>query len=159
MFWKNSCKWTTYQNKIRLILYIRHRLAANPSGLPLAMSLKQINRKSNSELVKAITNLKDAARKNEAPLWRSVAIRLEGPSQNWPSVNISKLEYNADKNSKVVVPGKLLGAGTITKKVTVTAYSFTQSAVKKIEAAGGKCLSYNDFIKSNPKGTNVMVIG
>ena len=49
--------------------------------------------------------------------------------------------------------------GTITKKVTVTAYSFTQSAVKKIEAAGGKCLSYNDFIKSNPKGTNVMVIG
>ena len=117
------------------------------------MSLKQINRKSNSELVKAITNLKNAARKNEAPLWRSVAIRLEGPSQNWPSVNISKLEYNADKNSKVVVPGKLLGAGTITKKVTVSAYSFSQSAV------GGKCLSYNDFIKSNPKGTNVMVIG
>ena len=159
MFWKNSCIWTTYKNKVRLILYIRHRLAANLSGLPLAMSLKQINRKSNSELVKAITNLKNAARKNEAPLWRSVAIRLEGPSKNWPSVNISKLEYKVDNNSKVVVPGKLLGAGTITKKVTVTAYSFSQSAVKKIEAAGGKCLSYNDFIKSNPKGTNVMVIG
>ena len=123
------------------------------------MSLKQINRKSNSELVKAITNLRDAARKNEAPLWRSVAVRLEGPSQNWPSVNISKLEYNADKNSKVGVPGKLLGAGTITKKMTVSAYSFSQSAVKKIEAVGGKCVSYNDFIKSNPKGTNVLVIG
>ena len=77
--------------------------------------------------------------------------------------NYSSKEKNvfpvSDKNSKVVVPGKLLGAGTITKKVTVTAYSFTQSAIEKIEAAGGKCLSYNDFIKSNPKGTNVMVIG
>ena len=159
MFWENKCKWAIYKNKVRLILYIRHRLAANPIGLPLAMSLKRINRKSNSELVKAITNLKDASRKNEAPLWRSVALRLEGPSQNWPSVNISKLEYNVDKNSKVVIPGKLLGAGTITKKMTVTAYSFSQTAVEKIEAAGGKCLSYSDFIKSNPKGTNVMVIG
>ena len=117
MLGKNNCIWSKDENKVRLILYIRHRLAANPSGLPLAMSLKRINRKSNSELVKAITNLKDASRKNEAPLWRSVALRLEGPSQNWPSVNISKLEYNADKNSKVVVPGKLLGAGTITKKM------------------------------------------
>ena len=159
MFGKNSRRWSTRRNKIRLILYIRHRLAANPSGLSLSMSLKQINRKSNSELVKAITNLKEASRKNDAPLWKSIASRLEGPSRNWPSVNIGKLEYNATKNSKVVVPGKLLGAGTITKKMTVTAYSFTQSAMKKIEAAGGKCLSYNDFIKSNPKGTDVMVIG
>ena len=43
--------------------------------------------------------------------------------------------------------------------MTVSAYSFSQSAVKKIEAVGGKCVSYNDFIKSNPKGTNVVVIG
>ncbi len=123
------------------------------------MSLKQITRKSSSELVKAVTDLKEASRKNEAPVWRSIAMRLEGPSRNWPSVNISKLEYNINKNSKVVVPGKLLGAGTITKKMTVSAYSFTQSAIDKVEAAGGKCLSYNDFIKSNPKGTDVVVIG
>lgn len=123
------------------------------------MSLKQITRKSSSELVKAVTDLKEASRKNEAPVWRSIAMRLEGPSRNWPSVNISKLEYNVNKNSKVVVPGKLLGAGTITKKMTVSAYSFTQSAIDKVEAAGGKCLSYNDFIKSNPKGTDVVVIG
>ena len=159
MFGKNNRRWSAHRNKIRLILYIRHRLAANPSGLTLSMSLKQINRKSNSELVKAIANLKEASRKNDAPLWKSVAVRLEGPSRNWPSVNISRLEYNVAKNSKVVVPGKLLGAGTITKKMTVTAYSFTQSAIEKIEAVGGKCLSYNDFIKSNPKGTNIVVIG
>ena len=123
------------------------------------MSLKQIYRKSNSELVKTVTYLKKASRENNSQLWKSVALRLEGPSQNWPSVNISKLEFNVNKNSKVLVPGKLLGAGNITKKITVSAYSFTKSARSKIEAAGGKCLSYNDFIKSNPKGTDVVVIG
>ena len=123
------------------------------------MSLEQINRKSNSELVKTVTNLKKASRENDAPLWRSIAQRLEGPARNWPSVNISKLEFNVNKNSKVVVPGKLLGSGNITKKITVSAYSFSQSAKNKVEAAGGKCLSYNEFIKSNPKGTDVVVIG
>ena len=123
------------------------------------MSLKQINRKSNSELVKTVTELKKASRENDAPLWRSVAQRLEGPSRNWPSVNISKLEYKVNKNSKVLIPGKLLGSGNISKKMTVSAYSFSETAKSKVEAAGGKCVSYNDFIKTNPKGTDVVVIG
>lgn len=123
------------------------------------MSLKQINRKSNSTLVKTIADLKEASRKNEAPLWRSIATRLEGPSRNWPSVNISKLEYNIDKNGKAIIPGKLMGTGIITKKMTVAAYSFTTSAKDKIQSAGGKCLTYNELIKSVPKGTNIVVVG
>ena len=123
------------------------------------MSLKQITRKSNSELVQTITSLKEASRKNEAPIWKSIAKRLEGPSRNWPVVNVSKLEYNGKKNGKIVVPGKLMGSGNITKKITVSAYSFTKSAAEKIKGAGGKCLTYNDFIKSNPKGKDVVVIG
>ena len=123
------------------------------------MSLKRINRKSNAELVQAITSLKKAARDNDAPIWKSIAKRLEGPSRNWPTVNISKLEYNSQKNSKIVVPGKLMGSGNLTKKVTVSAYSFTKSATEKIEKAGGKCVHYSDLIKSNPKGKDVMVIG
>ena len=123
------------------------------------MSVKQINRKSNSALVKTILELKEASRKNEAPLWRSIANRLEGSSRNWPSVNVSKLEYNINKNGKAIIPGKLMGTGIVTKKMTVAAYSFTDSAKEKIQSAGGKCLTYNEMIKATPKGTNVTVIG
>ena len=123
------------------------------------MSVKQITRKSNSTLVKTITELKEASRKNEAPLWRSIANRLEGSSRNWPSVNVSKLEYNVSKNGKAVIPGKLMGTGIVTKKMTVAAYSFTNSAKEKIQSAGGKCLTYNEMIKAAPKGTDVKVIG
>ena len=123
------------------------------------MAVKQINRKSNSILVKTILELKEASRKNEAPLWRSIANRLEGSSRNWPSVNVSKLEYNVNKNGKAVIPGKLMGTGIVTKKMTVAAYSFTDSAKEKIQSAGGKCLTYKEMIKATPKGTDVMVIG
>ena len=47
----------------------------------------------------------------------------------------------------------------ITKKMTVAAYSFTTSARDKIQSAGGKCLTYNELIKSVPKGTNIVVVG
>ena len=123
------------------------------------MSKKQISRKSNSELVKTIDDLKTASRKNDAPIWKSIAKKLEGPNRNWPVVNVSKIEYNASKNGKVVIPGKLMGSGTLSKKVTVSAYSFTKSAVEKIEGAGGKCMIYNEFIKKNPSGKDVAVIG
>ena len=123
------------------------------------MPKKQISRKSNSELVKTIDELKAASRKNDAPIWKSIAKKLEGPSRNWPVVNVSKIEYNADKNGKVVIPGKIMGSGTLSKKVTVSAYSFTKTAIQKIENAGGKCMIYNDFIKKNPTGKDVVVIG
>ena len=123
------------------------------------MSKKQISRKSNSELVKTIDELKKASRENDAPIWKSIAKKLEGPSRNWPVVNISKIEYNVSKNGKAVIPGKIMGSGTLSKKVTVSAYSFTKSAVEKIEGAGGKCMIYNEFIKKNPTGKDVLVIG
>ena len=119
----------------------------------------QKTKKSNLDLVSTINELKEASRKNDAPIWRSIAKKLEGPSRNWPIVNISKIEYNISKNGKAVIPGKILGSGNLSKKVTVSAYSFTKTAVQKIEKAGGKCMIYNDFIKKNPTGKDVVVIG
>ena len=123
------------------------------------MSKMQKMRKSNLDLVKTIDELKKASRENDAPIWKSIAKKLEGPSRNWPTVNISKIEYNISKNGKVIIPGKILGSGSLSKKVTVSAYSFTRTAIQKIEEAGGKCMIYNDFIKKNPTGKDVVVMG
>jgi len=59
----------------------------------------------------------------------------------------------------VVVPGKVLGAGEINHPVIVAAFSFSEKAKEKIKAAKGKCLSFIDLIKKNPKGSNVKIIG
>jgi large subunit ribosomal protein L15 len=66
-------------------------------------------------------------------------------------VNVGSLEQRFDAGAdvtpealkdagliaKLSVDGKVLGEGELTKKLSVTAHSFSKSAVEKIEAAGG----------------------
>ncbi len=115
--------------------------------------------KSNPNLVDLIKHLKDASRVNEAPVWRDIALRLEGPARLWAEVNISKLDRYAGENEVVVVPGKILGAGEIAKKVTVAAYRFSGQAREKIEKAGGKNMSIEELVAKNPKGSKVRIMG
>ena len=56
------------------------------------MAPKRIDRKSNAHLQSLVGSLKQAARENEAPVWKAVAVRLESPARTWPSINISRLE-------------------------------------------------------------------
>ncbi|MBR3410034.1 MAG: 50S ribosomal protein L18e, partial [Candidatus Methanomethylophilaceae archaeon] len=55
------------------------------------------SKKTNSQLVATIDNLKAMTRENEAAIWRDIALRLEKPKRNWAEANLSKLErYAAD---------------------------------------------------------------
>jgi large subunit ribosomal protein L15 len=71
--------------------------------------------------------------------------------KNWTIVNVETLNRFEDGTeitpdlllesgvlSKVEYGVKILGDGELTKKLTVKANKFTQSAITKIEAAGGK---------------------
>jgi large subunit ribosomal protein L18e len=117
------------------------------------------NRKTNPHLLTLVQHLKDASRTNEAPIWRDIALRLEGPASNWAEVNVGKLDRYANDDDVIVVPGKLLGAGDLQKKVTVAAYRCTGQAKEKVAGAGGRSLSFEELIESNPKGSRVMVMG
>ncbi len=63
------------------------------------------------------------------------------------------------KGETVVVPGKVLGDGSLDHKLEIAAFKFTQSAKEKIKKAGGKFMSISELIKKNPKGSNVRIIG
>ena len=70
--------------------------------------------------------------------------------EDYTPVNVRKLaqladvaEFTPDVYAKLGLAGKrdkikILGTGEITRAVTVTAHCFSATAVKKIEAAGGK---------------------
>ncbi len=117
------------------------------------------SRKSNPNLVVLIQRLKDAGRTNEAPVWRDIALRLEGPMRNWAEVNVGKIDRYAGENEIVVIPGKLLGAGEIQKKVTVAAYRSSGQAKDKIEKAGGKSMSIEELVDENPTGSKIRIMG
>ncbi len=115
--------------------------------------------KTNPNLVGLIGKLKEASRVNKAPVWRDIALRLEGPSRNWAEVNISRLDRYAGENETIVVPGKLLGSGEIGKKVNVAAYRFSGQAKEKIVKAGGKDMSIEELLMKNPKGSKIRIMG
>ena len=78
-------------------------------------------------------------RKNKERFYLDLARQLSKPARQKKGVNMTRIE-KSDSHS-VVVPGKVLGAGEITRAVTVYALDFSKEAKKKITAAGGKCLS------------------
>ncbi len=114
--------------------------------------------KTNPQLVATIDNLKAITRDNNAAIWRDIALRLEKPKRNWAEANLSKLERYAKDGETIVVPGKVLAAGSISKKITVAAFSFSDAAAKAIVAAGGKTMTFEELAKENPKGTGVRIM-
>ena len=114
--------------------------------------------KTNPQLIATIDTLKAKTRETEAAIWRDIALRLEKPKRNWAEANLSKLERYAQDGETIVVPGKVLAAGNISKKITVAAYDFSDAAAKAIVAAGGKTLTLEELAESNPKGTCVRIM-
>jgi len=109
-------------------------------------------------LVALISNLKAKTRENGAAIWRDVALRLEKPRRNWAEANLSKLERYAEDGETILVPGKVLAAGSVDKKLNVAAYSFSEAAAKGIAAAGGRTMTIAELMESNPQGSGVRIL-
>ncbi|MEB3787742.1 MAG: 50S ribosomal protein L18e [Desulfurococcales archaeon] len=107
---------------------------------------------------KLITRLEKAAKTSNARIWAAVAEILAKPTRRRPAVNISKINRYAREGEIVVVPGKVLGAGKLEKKVTVAALSFSKQALIKIKEAGGEAITIQELLERNPKGSGARII-
>ena len=114
--------------------------------------------KTDPALIALISDLKAKERENGAAIWRDIAKRLEKPKSNWAETNLSKLDRYATDGETIIVPGKVLAAGSINKKITVAAYSFSAAAEAAIVAAGGKVMTIAGLMEENPKGSNVRIM-
>jgi large subunit ribosomal protein L18e len=115
-------------------------------------------RKQNTELARLIGELRRTARTQHAPIWGSVADRLERARHQTTPVNVGHLERLARPQETVVVPGKLLAEGPLTKSLTVAAFAYSAEARAKIVAAGGSAVSVHDLLKSHPDGAGVRLL-
>jgi len=92
--------------------------------------------KKNQQLIELLQLLKKTAIENKVGVWKRVATDLEKPTRKKRLVNVYKIEKYAKDDEIVVVPGKVLGTGDFTKKITVAAYSFSTDAQNKINKNG-----------------------
>lgn len=110
-------------------------------------------------VVQMAKDLKKASKKNDAPIWSKLAEYALKPSVARRTVNIKKISQFTKDNDVVVVPGKVLGTGNISHKITLFSFSISNAAADKILGAGGKILNYSSMIEQNPTGKGVTILG
>ncbi|MCD7781087.1 MAG: 50S ribosomal protein L18e [Methanosphaera sp.] len=114
--------------------------------------------KTNPNTVKLIESLTKQSSAENAPIWKAVANDLKRANRKNKEVNVYHIDKYTKDDDTILVPGKVLGEGNITRKVTVAAFKFSKEAEAKITAAGGKCLKIEELMAENPKGSNVTII-
>lgn len=113
--------------------------------------------KTNAEN-KRLLRIVDALREEQKPFWRRIAELLARPKRRRAEVNLKKIEKLAKDGDVVVVPGKVLGDGRLTKKVNVVAFSFSESAKKIMDSAGAKYMEIEEYYKKDKEAKDAIIL-
>lgn len=108
---------------------------------------------TNPVLVETLETLEQ----QDSPVWKTVREHLGKVNRQRPEVNISEIERVAEDGDTVVVPGKVLGAGRLTKEVEVAAFKATRGARQKINDSGD-FMFIQDLVDENPEGEEVRIV-
>ena len=109
--------------------------------------------------VNTLKILKKASKENEAPIWAKVADFVQKSRSNQKTVNLNKIDETTEDGNAIVITGKVLGTGNLSHKVSVSSFSISNSAAKKIKESGGEILQFSDMIQRFPSGKGVKIIG
>ena len=113
---------------------------------------KQTKRKSNSGLVETIISAK------KCRAWFRVAEILSGPKKNRVEMNLGNINTKTKQDETVLIAGKVLSQGEITKKIKVVALSFSEKAKEKLLKSGCEISSIIEEIKKNPEAKGVKTL-
>ena len=113
----------------------------------------------NQVVLHMIKDLKQASKKNEAPIWSKIADLALKPSSTKRTVNLTRINKITKENDVLFVPGKVLGTGNMSHKITLSSFSMSTTAANKIIQSGGNIMVYSDMIKKYPTGKGVRIFG
>ncbi|MFA5061211.1 MAG: hypothetical protein WC494_02760 [Candidatus Pacearchaeota archaeon] len=108
---------------------------------------KRTKHKTDSELVETIIKLKKTN-----PI---VAKELAKPKRRWSAINLKDIDM-VDGN--VIIVGKVLSAGELSKSKKIVAWSISKKALEKLKESKSNFTPIKDEIKKNPelKGYNIL---
>ena len=110
--------------------------------------------KGNVHVVDLIHRL----RRENKPIWKKTAEMLARPRRRKVEINLSKIDRYGKEGMVVLVPGKVLGDGRLTKKLTIAALAFSTSAKKVISETGGKMILIDDLLKGKTLPKDIILL-
>lgn len=115
-------------------------------------------RTTNPVLFSTIKALKKKSKVDDVGLWKALAEELDKAKRSRAATNLSRLSRNTVEGEVVAVPGKVLGAGELDHPLTVAAFSFSETARRKIVLAKGSCMSLNDLMTSGVSPSRIRIM-
>lgn len=112
----------------------------------------RIARKTNPET----SELLRLARKSKG--WAEIVKIVSGSTRKYSSVNLEQIDKESKAGDTIIVPGKVLSSGNLTKKVKICSLSISKDAKEKLKETKSEYSSLLDEIKSNSKATGIKII-
>ncbi len=103
--------------------------------------------------------LRKAFKNNKVKIWKALEKEFLKSRSNRRLVNIQKLNKITNNGDTIIIPGKILGNGILKHKLTVYAYSYSETALNKLNESGTEILSLQSLINRYPDGKGVKIIG
>ncbi|WP_101477283.1 50S ribosomal protein L18e [Candidatus Nitrosotalea bavarica] len=114
---------------------------------------------TNQVVIQMVKTLRGASKKNNAPIWEKLAELALKPTRAKRTLNLGQIDKFASDNDVIIVPGKVLGTGNLSHKISLCSFSISATGAKKIIESGGKILDISQIIKNHPTGKGVKIIG
>ncbi len=113
---------------------------------------RRVRRKTDNFVVETLL----AAKKQ--PKWRKIAQRISGARRKYLETNLGEIDSKTSEGDTVIVSGKVLGNGALSKKIKICAMAFSESALAKIKHSKSEAVTIAHEIKINPKAEGIKIL-
>ena len=106
-----------------------------------------------------IAGLRKKASAEKQKIWKAIAEAVSKPTRQRITVNVSKLAFLGKKfpGKTFIVPGKVLGKGTMEARVDVIALQYSTSAKKTIESKNGTATLLKEIVGKKLEASKLMI--
>ncbi len=112
----------------------------------------RLKRKTNQEIVDTIL----LGTKN--PRWMKIAQIVSNSTRKYASINLSDIEKETKIGDTILIPGKILSSGKLSKKVRICALSISSHALDKLKETKSEFFTILEEMKKNPKAEGIKLL-
>lgn len=113
---------------------------------------KRNEKKRNPELVETV----NLCKKNEA--WINLCKDLLVSKRKRTNINLERINKESKDGDIIIIPGKVLSQGEITKKIKIVALKYSENAQEKLSKAKIDYSYITDELKKNQKMQGVKIL-
>ena len=94
----------------------------------------------------------------ENPTWSEVAKLISSPRRNHSRLNLFQIDAKSAVGDTILIPGKILSKGNLTKKIRICALSISEKAREKLKETKSEFVPIIEEIKKNKKAEGIKVL-